>query len=351
MERRDLRGMSPDELRRFAVKLGEKPFRGEQVFEWIYKGKTDFREMDNLPKAFRAVLDNNSFIGRLEIIQVQKSSDGTRKYLFGLPDGNTVESVFMRYSFGSSICVSSQAGCRMGCRFCASSKTGLMRSLTAGEIMSQIIETQTDTCERVGHVVIMGTGEPFDNYESVAAFIRTANEKKGLNISMRNITVSTCGIVPGIDRFGDEFDQVNLAISLHSADDSVRSEMMPVNRRYNIAEVISACRRYIAKTNRRVTFEYTLICGVNDSDRDASKLASLLSGMLCHVNVITLNETDGSGFETVSRERAAEFRSLLESKGIAATIRRKLGSDIDAACGQLRANSVKTKFPLNPRGR
>lgn len=333
----NLRDLQLSELQQLVKSAGQPAFRAKQMFSWIYKGVTCFDQMTNVPKALREKLEETCTIGRLEILQVQKSkTDGTRKYLYGLSDGNAVESVFMKYKYGNSICVSSQAGCRMGCAFCASTRNGLSRNLTPGEILSQIMEAEADTGEKIGHIVVMGTGEPFDNYDNLAAFIRIVNDKDGLNIGMRNITVSTCGLVPVIGRFAEDFPQVNLAVSLHGTTDEIRGSMMPVNRRYPVDVLIHACRDYTEKTGRRITFEYTMVSGVNDSDADADRLCRLLRGMLCHVNLIPLNKVSGTGFDTVSRARAGEFAELLQSRGIPATVRRELGADIDAACGQLR---------------
>lgn len=312
-------------------------FRSGQVFSWLSKGTQSFSEMLNIPKTLREELEDKFEINLPKVALVQKSKlDGTQKFLFELKDGNKIESVFMKYKFGNSICVSSQAGCRMGCKFCASTINGLERNLTAGEIYGEVLAAEKETGEKISHIVIMGTGEPFDNYENVAKFIRIVNDKNGLNIGMRNITVSTCGIVPMIDKFGDDFNQVNLAISLHQVTNENRSNLMPINKRYPLEELISACRRYIQKTNRRVTFEYTLVKNVNDRREDAIKLATLLSGMLCHVNLIPLNVVEETGLKTSDKETAIVFQKMLESKGIPATIRRELGDDIDAACGQLR---------------
>lgn len=336
-EKINLRDLQLSELEVLIKSLGQPAFRAKQVFQWIYKGVTDFEQMANVPKALREQLAEVSQIGRLNILEIQKSkSDGTRKYLFELADGCTIESVFMKYKYGNSICVSSQAGCRMGCRFCASTKNGLMRHLSPGEILSQLMEAEADTGEKIGHIVVMGTGEPFDNYENLAAFLRIVNHKDGLHIGMRNITVSTCGLVPVIERFAEDFPQVNLAISLHGTTDAIRGAMMPVNQKYPLGILLKTCRAYTEKTGRRITFEYTLVNGVNDSDGDADRLCTLLRGMLCHVNLIPLNKVEESGFDTVSRERAAEFQQILEKRGIPATVRRELGADIDAACGQLR---------------
>lgn len=339
----NLKDLTLKEMEDLVSSMGQPSFRGKQVFQWIYRGIESFDDMTNLPLTFRRALSEKAFIGKLEILEIQKSkSDGTRKYLFRLEDGNTIESVFMKYRFGNSICVSSQAGCRMGCSFCASTKKGLVRNLTPGEILSQLMAAEADTGEKIGHIVVMGTGEPFDNYENLASFLRIVNDKNGLNIGMRNLTVSTCGLIPVIERFADDFPQVNLAVSLHGATDEIRSAMMPVNRRYPLEELIATCRAYTKKTGRRITFEYTLVNGVNDSDKDAAGLKKLLSGMLCHVNLIPLNKVEESGFDTVSRQRAMEFQQILENNGITATVRRELGSDIDAACGQLRLSREKS---------
>ena len=354
-----------EELETFFIELGEPKFRARQVFDWIYKGVDSFGDMRNIPSSLKEKLATKAEISLPEVLEMQVSkSDGTRKFLFGLSDGNAIESVFMKYRYGNSICVSSQAGCRMGCKFCASTRNGLSRNLTAGEIIGQILAVEkvlrnegakeskgsevskvlkvtADPKDwRIGHVVVMGTGEPFDNYQNLSQFLRIVHDPKGLNISNRNITVSTCGIIPMIARFGEDFPQVNLAISLHGATDDVRSSMMPINNKYPISEVIKAAKRYTEKTSRRITFEYTIVNGVNDSDMDAKRLSELLSGMLCHVNVIPLNRVNESGFDTVSRKRAEEFVKLLEKHGIIATVRRELGADIDAACGQLRLKAV-----------
>lgn len=326
-----------NKMEELLVSMGEPKFRAKQVFGWLYKGAGSFDEMTNVPASLRQKLAESCRIGLPEILQVQQSKiDGTRKYLFAMEDGNAIESVFMKYKFGNSICVSSQVGCRMGCKFCASTLGGLLRNLTPGEIAGQILAAERDTGERISHVVVMGTGEPFDNYDNVATFIRLINDKNGLNIGMRNITVSTCGVVPQISRFGEDFPQVNLAISLHATNNDARNAMMPVNKAYPMEQLIEACKAYGKATSRRVTFEYTLVKGVNDSPKDAEALAKVLRGMLCHVNLIPLNVVKETGFETSTRTSALEFQKILEARGIPATIRRELGDDIDAACGQLR---------------
>ena len=328
------------ELENIVTDAGFPKFRAKQIFTWASKGVSDVSEMKNVPaEVFKKT---GLEVGLPKIINLQVSKlDGTRKYLYELSDGKTIESVFMRYKFGNSICVSSQAGCRMGCKFCASGLLGLDRNLTSGEIYGQILAAERDTGERISHIVVMGTGEPFDNYDNLSGFIRTVNDKNGLNIGMRNITVSTCGIVPMIDRFAEDFTQVNLAISLHNSTDEERSELMPVNRSYSIDVLIEACRRYTEKTSRRVTFEYTLVRGKNDDEKHAENLARLLKGILCHVNLIPLNTVDETGYSASSKQTASAFRETLEKRGIPATVRRELGDDIDAACGQLRLNSKR----------
>lgn len=327
--------------------LGEPKFRAKQIFSRIYSGTgkdgslrlgaTSFEEMNNLPKTLRGKLEERARLVQPAVLREQISKlDGTRKFLFRLEDGNAIESVFMKYKFGNSICVSSQAGCRMGCRFCASTIGGLKRNLTPGEIVGQILVAQRQTGERISHVVVMGTGEPFDNYDNLAAFIRIINDPNGLTIGMRNITVSTCGLVPKIARFAEDFPQVNLAISLHAANDEMRSEIMPVNRTYPMDVLLTACREYAEKTSRRITFEYTLVKGINDSTEHAKMLASRLRGMLCHVNLIPLNKVEETGYDTTERGAVLKFQKTLNENGIPATIRRELGDDIDAACGQLR---------------
>ena len=343
--RYDLRNLTLEEARELCVRMGEKPFRAQQIFSWLYKGKSSVQSVDeiiSLSAAFREKLKAQSWdVGVLRVLAHQMSAqDGTEKYLFELEDGNAVESVLMRYDYGNTVCVSTQAGCRMGCSFCASGLNGLVRDLTAGEIVSQVIDIMQNSRVKVSHVVFMGTGEPFDNYENVSRAIGILTEKQGIGMSSRNVTVSTSGIVPVIERFGDDFPQVNLAISLHAPNDEIRREIMPVAKAYPIKTLLAACDTYIEKTNRRVTFEYALIRGVNDGDRCMSGLADLLRGHLAHVNLIPLNEVDETGLKSSGRGRAMEFKKYLESHGVPASVRRELGSDIDGACGQLRNKSV-----------
>lgn len=332
-----LKNLTEEELRDFVQSLGEKAFRGSQIFQWISKGAKSFDDMNNIPKSFKDKLIKISEIGNLSIAENQISeSDGTQKFLFELNDGNYIEAVFMKYKYGNSICISSQAGCRMGCKFCASGMLGLVRNLEPWEMLDQIIKAMEFTGERINHIVVMGTGEPFDNYENVSKFIKLVNAKAGVGIGMRNITVSTCGLVSYIEKFADDFPQVNLAISLHASNDEARTKIMPVAHRYGLKELIDGCLRYIRLTGRRITFEYTVVKGINDSEKDVNELAGLLRGMNAHVNLIPLNDTVESGLVSAGRIRAKEMAEELTSKGIQATVRRSLGRDIDAACGQLR---------------
>ena len=338
----DLKNMTIEEIEKYFEDAGEKKFRGRQVFRWIHGQETGsaagFDEMTDLSVNLRKKLrESGAQISSMKILKVQTSkSDGTRKYLLGTEDGMTIETVFMKYKYGNSICVSSQAGCRMGCRFCASAEGGLKRSLTAGEIADQILTVRKDTGEKINHIVVMGTGEPFDNYEQIDRFLKIVSAKEGMGISLRNITVSTCGLIEGMKRFGSEWPQVNLAVSLHAPDDGRRSEIMPVNRKYPVGEVVKRAKDHAEKTGRRVTFEYALMEGFNDSLKDADMLADLLGHSLCHVNLIPLNKVKGSGYTGSGRKGAELFRERLEERGIPSTVRRELGSDIDAACGQLR---------------
>jgi 23S rRNA (adenine2503-C2)-methyltransferase len=341
--KKDLKDLTIKELERYLEKQGEKKFRAKQIFSWIYKGADRFEDMTNLSKELRDKLSEEAKLGKLEILKVQSSEkDGTRKYLFGLEDGNSIESVFMKYKFGNTVCISSQAGCRMGCSFCASAINGLQRNLTAGEMADQILSIEKDTGEKVGNIVVMGTGEPLDNYENLTRFIENIHEKDGLNIGMRSITVSTCGLVPKMTDIAKDFPQINLAVSLHAPNDSIRNKMMPISKRYPMDELLAACKKHVEATGRRITFEYALVKGINDSDKNAEELAAKLRGVNCHVNLIPLNRVAETGLYGTERTDAERFRDILEKRGIQVTIRRELGSDIDAACGQLRLkNNVK----------
>lgn len=335
--KKDFKDLSIEELERYLEKLGEKKFRARQIFSWIYKGADSFEEMTDLSRDLRNKLSEEAEIGKLKILKVQSSEkDGTRKYLFGLEDGNSIESVFMKYKFGNTVCISSQAGCRMGCSFCASAINGLQRNLTAGEMAGQILSIEKDTGEKIGNIVVMGTGEPLDNYENLSRFIKNVHEKEGLNIGMRSITVSTCGLIPRMADLSKDFPQINLAVSLHAPSDGIRNKMMPIAKRYPMDELLAACKKHVEATGRRITFEYALVRGVNDSDKNAEELAAKLRGVNCHVNLIPLNRVAETGLHGTERAEAERFRDILEKRGIPVTIRRELGSDIDAACGQLR---------------
>lgn len=340
MGKKNLLGMTTEELKAFAAEIGEKPFRGKQLFKWISRGVTDFNEMTDFSKGLREKLEENACIGDVEILRVQKDDkDGTRKFLFGLSDGNAVEGVFMKYKYGNSLCVSSQVGCKMGCRFCASALDGFIRHLTAGEMIAQLYEAEKNTGQPINHIVVMGMGEPFDNYENLSRFLKFLHDPEGRNMSYRNITVSTSGIIPVIKRFGDEFPQVNLAISLHRLDNKGRSAIMPVNDAYPVNDLLAAAKEHAQKTGRRITFEYTLIKGENDGPDDLKLMKNKLSDILCHVNLIPLNKVDETGFSGSSRKRAEEIAAELVKMGITATVRREMGSQIDGACGQLRLKS------------
>ncbi len=334
--KKDLLNMTLTELEELVVSLGEKKFRAGQIFSWLAKNAGSLDEMNNIPKALKEALAEQAELSLPTILKKQTSQDGTRKYLFGFPDGQGVESVFMKYHHGNSVCLSSQAGCRMGCAFCASALGGLKRSLTAGEMISQLAAMSKDTGETVSHIVIMGTGEPFDNYDNIAAFLELLHDPKGRNLSYRNITVSTCGLIPGIQRFGQDFPQVNLAVSLHAPNDEIRGRLMPVNRKYPMKDLLRACKKHGELTGRRVTYEYALIKDFNSSLACAEELANQLRGSLCHVNLIPLNPVRENAWQGVDKKKAQEFRDYLEEHGVPATVRRELGRDIDAACGQLR---------------
>ena len=322
--------------------IGEKAFRAKQLYQWLHvKQVYAFADMTNLSKAFREKLDEVSFITDLKQEQVQISQiDGTRKYLFLLEDGNVIESVLMRYKHGNSVCISSQVGCRMGCRFCASTLDGLVRGLRPSEMIDQIYKIGQDIGERISNVVVMGTGEPMDNYDNLLKFITLLTDENGLNISQRNLTVSTCGIVPRMRQLADEKLSITLALSLHASNQKKRLELMPVANKYDIHDVIDACKYYFDQTGRRVTFEYSLVGGVNDTDEDARELSQLIHGMNCHVNLIPVNPIKERDYVQSNAAVIAAFKNKLEKNGINVTVRREMGRDIDGACGQLRKRYI-----------
>ena len=343
MEKADIKSMTLPELEEALVQMGEKRFRAKQVYQWIHeKLVPDFAGMTNLSAALRQALEERFFLTCLKPVKVRVSQiDGTRKYLFALADGHVIESVWMQYHHGNSVCISTQVGCRMGCRFCASTLDGLERNLTVAELLDQVYRIQVLTGERVSNVVLMGSGEPLDNYDTVLKFLRMISGSGGLNISQRNITLSTCGIVPGIQRLAQEKLQITLALSLHATSDEVRKSLMPVASRYGLKEVLDACREYFAVTGRRMTFEYSLVGGVNDSPGEALALARLLKGMHGHVNLIPVNPIRERDFVQSDQRAVREFQRILEEQGIPATVRREMGRDIQGACGQLRRSFMK----------
>ncbi|MBQ2801024.1 MAG: 23S rRNA (adenine(2503)-C(2))-methyltransferase RlmN [Lachnospiraceae bacterium] len=338
MDKKDIKSMNLGELKKDMEELGEKAFRATQVYEWIHvKLVQSFDEMTNISEKLKEKLREKYNFTTLEIVDKQVSAqDGTAKYLFRLQDGNLIESVLMKYKHGNSVCISSQAGCRMGCKFCASTIAGLKRNLFPSEMLEQIYRIQRESGERVSNVVVMGTGEPFDNYDNLIRFLKLLTDEKGLHISARNITVSTCGIVPKIREFAEENMQVTLAISLHAPNNEKRKRMMPIANKYSIEELLDACRYFFEKTGRRITFEYSLADGVNDSEQDAAELISLVKGMNCHVNLIPINPVEELEFEGSAKKVAEKFKNKLEKSRINVTIRREMGRDIDGACGQLR---------------
>jgi 23S rRNA (adenine2503-C2)-methyltransferase len=341
----DCKSMNLEELTNLFAGWGEKPFRAKQVYQWLHEKQAErFDEMTNLSKALRAKLEEECSLTVLQQVQVQISKqDGTRKYLFELPDGNVIESVLMRYRHGNSVCISSQVGCRMGCRFCASTLDGLVRGLTPAEMLDQIYQIGKDIGERISNVVVMGTGEPLDNYDNLLRFIGMLTDENGLHISQRNLTVSTCGIVPRMRTLADEKLSITLALSLHASSQEKRKELMPIANKYEIHEVIEACRYYFDRTGRRVTFEYSLVGGVNDTDADAEELSRLIRGMNCHVNLIPVNPIKERDYVQPDQGAVRAFQHKLEQHGINATIRREMGRDIDGACGQLRRRYVKER--------
>ncbi len=343
----DIKSLNKEELKKEFELLGLPKFRANQVYEWMHvKLARNFEEMTNLSKDLRKTLSDKYSYTTLEVERVQTSKlDGTKKFLFALPDGNLVESVYMRYKHGISICISSQVGCRMGCKFCASTLDGLERNLLPSEMLEQIYEIMRITGERVSNVVVMGTGEPMDNYDNVVKFYKMLTDSEGLNISGRNVTVSTCGIVPNMRRLAEENLSLTLALSLHAVTDEKRRELMPIANSYSIAELMEACKYYFEKTGRRISFEYSMVAGVNDSAEDARKLSRLAGGVKAHVNLIPVNPIKERSFIRSGERAILEFKNKLEKNGINVTIRREMGQDIDGACGQLRRRILSADKP------
>lgn len=336
----DILSLGFSQLENAITQLGEPRFRAKQLFSWLHAKRVHgFEEMSDISRELRDKLAHSFYIGSLDVAREQRSSDGTRKYLFSLRDGNCIETVAMSYHHGMSVCVSTQVGCRMGCAFCASTKAGLVRSLEAGEILEQVYKVSELTGERVDSVVLMGIGEPLDNFENVCAFMDIVTDERGYNMAGRALTLSSCGLVPRIDELAAQKRQLTLSVSLHAASEQKRSEIMPINRKYPLRELIPACKRYFEATGRRVTFEYAVIAHKNDTDADARELHELVVRMGAHINLIPINPVAETSF-TATRANAEEFRKKLEALGMNATLRRTLGSDISAACGQLRREST-----------
>ncbi len=336
-ERIDLKSLLPEELETLLLSMGEPKYRAKQIFQWLHRGVAAFSEMSDLPKTLRAKLEERCFITVPKILRKQVSArDGTIKYLFGLADGNSIETVLMQYEHGNSVCVSTQAGCKMGCVFCASFDPEKSRDLRPSEILDEILFAQKDSGRQISNIVLMGTGEPLDNYGNVMTFLRLVSHPMGINIGMRHISLSTCGLVPMIRRLEEEKLQLTLSVSLHAPNDPLRSRLMPVNRAYPLEELIPACRHYFETTGRRISFEYAMIGGVNDTPECARQLIALLRGFSCHVNLIPLNHVPGSPLVPSTREDLRRFQNELLKHGLNATVRRSLGGDIAASCGQLR---------------
>lgn len=345
MEQIEIKSLSLMQLKNTMIEMGEKAFRAKQIYEWLHQKQAEsFDEMSNLSATLREKLKERCVLTTLKMLEVQTSKiDGTQKYLFALPDGNVVESVLMKYKHGNSVCISSQVGCKMGCRFCASTIGGWTRNLLPSEMLEQIYRIQKLSGERVSNVVVMGTGEPLDNYDNLLQFIRLLTDENGLHISQRNVTVSTCGIVPKMYELAEENLQITLAISLHASNQAKRAELMPIANKYSINEVLEACRNYFEKTGRRLTFEYSLVGGKNDTKEDAEELVHLIKGLNCHVNLIPVNPIKERDYVQSDKKVIENFKNKLEKYQINVTIRREMGRDIDGACGQLRKSYIDKK--------
>ena len=343
IEKIDIRSLNYKELQEEMTRIGEKAFRGKQIYEWLHVKLADsFQEMTNLSRSLREKLEAQYVIRKVDMLEHQISKkDPTEKFLFELEDGNVVESVLMKYNYGNSVCISSQVGCRMGCKFCASTIGGKVRNLTTSEMLGQVYRIQKISGERVSNIVVMGTGEPLDNYDNFVKFIHMISDEYGLNISQRNITASTCGIVPNIRRLADEKLQITLALSLHGSTQEKRKTLMPVANKYELSEVLEACDYYFEKTGRRITFEYSLVHGVNDTEEDARELIHILGPRNCHLNLIPVNPIKERNYQKPDKKSAGNFKNKLEKSGINVTIRREMGSDIDGACGQLRRKTMQ----------
>ena len=340
----NLKSLTQPELAAILKELGQPAFRAKQVFSWLHKGVRSYEEMTNLPKSLRDVLAEKYPINAPKVVRKQESQkDGTIKYLWQLSDGNCVETVLMRYHYGNTVCISTEVGCAMGCAFCASTIGGLVRRLEPFEMLDEVLFTQIDSGLPVSHIVLMGIGEPLDNFDNVMRFLELVNSPDGMNISMRHISLSTCGLIPKIDALAEKKLQISLAVSLHGPNNEKRSKVMPVNKAYPIEPLLDACRRYYDKTGRRIHFEYAMIDGLNDSEEDAKELLRRLKGMGAHVNMIPLNHVEESPLKPSNRAAVAKFQKILEDGGVTATVRRTLGSDIDASCGQLRRKYNKER--------
>ena len=340
----DLKSLTPEELTAWCKEQGMPAFRGKQIFQWFGRGVSSVEEMTNLPKALREKIAQEGQFSAPVVERKQVSKlDGTIKYLWRLSDGNCIETVLMRYRHGNSVCISSQVGCAMGCAFCASTLGGKVRNLTPAELLDQVVFTQKDSGYPISNIVLMGIGEPLDNYDNVKRFLELVNHPDGMNIGMRHISLSTCGLVKGIDRLAEEGLQITLSVSLHAPDDETRTKLMPVNKAHNVDQLFDACRRYFKKTGRRISYEYAMIDGMNDTPYHADLLAGYLEGTIAHVNLIPLNHVEESPYKPSTAKNVAAFQKALEKRGITATVRRRLGSDIDASCGQLRRKAMKAK--------